>query len=138
MPPGTRAARRARCSPTRRLRASLSSTHGPAMRNSASRRKSDGTSVRGFDERRRAAIAAAAALAVDCRGDESGEEGVRPRGPRLELGMELAPDEPGMRRQLDDFDELAVGREAAELHAVLHEEVAVGIRNFITVAVPLA
>src|SRR6185437_13432087 len=138
MPPGTRSARRARCSPTRRLSASLSSTHGPAMRNSASRRKSDGTSVRGFDERRRAAIASAAALAVYRRGDESGEERMRPGGPRLKLGVKLAADEPGMRRQLDDLDELTVGRQAAQLHAVLHEQVAVGIRDFISVAVPLA
>jgi hypothetical protein len=35
--------------------------------------------------------------------------------------MKLAADEPGMRRQLDDLDELAVGRKAAEPKSVLHE-----------------
>src|SRR2546426_1218461 len=38
------------------------------------------------------------------RPHESCEQRVRARGARLELGMELAPDEPGMVRQLDHLD----------------------------------
>src|SRR6476646_586356 len=139
MPPGTRSASFARCSPTRRFSASVSSTHGPAMRNSASvGKRTIAASVRGFDERpfSRSTLAAAARLCGS--GDEAGEERMRPRRPRLQLGVELAANEPGMRDELDDLDQLAVRREAAQSHSVLHEEVAIAIRDFITMTVSFA
>src|SRR5436190_2608316 len=138
IPPGTRAASRARCSPTRRFSASVSSTHGPAMRNSASvGKRTIAASVRGFDERTLSGSALAAAVGLRGGGDEAGEEWMRPRRTRLQLGVELTANKPGVRHELDDLDELAVRREAAQSHSVLHEEVAVSIRDFITVTVSL-
>src|SRR6059058_3155187 len=109
MPPGTRSARRARCSPTRRFSASDSRTQGPAMRNNASLGKRAISALVGcFDERPFFRLTVATASRLGCRSDESGEERMRPRRPRLELGVELTADEPRVRLQLDDLDELAV------------------------------
>ena len=44
--------------------------------------------------------------------DKAGKQRMRLERPRLELGMELHGQEPGMTRQLGDLDELAVGRSA--------------------------
>src|SRR5689334_17135402 len=110
MPPGTRSARRARCSPTRRFSASDSSTHGPAMRNSASvGKRTIAASVCRFDEWAFSRSAFPTAARLRGGGDEAGEEGMRSRRTRLQLGMELAADEPRMRVQLDDLDKLAIG-----------------------------
>src|ERR1043166_2205369 len=129
MPPGTDSARRARCSATRTLSASVSSTHGPAMRKNACVGKS-ATSVGGLHERRgRLPRRAAAALDLRRGGNEPREEGMRARGTRLELGMELATDEPWVRCELHDLDELSVGGNAAELHSVLHEQLAIRVRH---------
>jgi hypothetical protein len=40
--------------------------------------------------------------------------------------------------QLDDLDELAIGREAAELHAVLNELLTVLVRDLISMPMALA
>ena len=48
----------------------------------------------------------------DSRFDEARKQRMRPERLRLELGMELHGDEPRMRRQLRDLDELAVRRAA--------------------------
>src|SRR6266567_136482 len=104
MPPGTRSARRARCSPTRRFSASDSRTHGPAMRNSASLgKRAIAASVCSFDERPLFRVTVAAPGRLGGRGDESGEERMRTCRARLELGVELAADEPRMRLELDDL-----------------------------------
>ena len=108
------------------------------MRNSASRRKSVGHVSRRPRRATPTRDPLPTALGFDRRGDEPGEQRMRARGPRLQLGMELAADEPRMIRQLDDLDELAVGREAAQLHAVLDEQLAVLVRDFITMAMALA
>ncbi len=42
---------------------------------------------------------------------------MRREGLRLQLGMELHADEPGMVRQLDDLRQRAVGRHAGEEQA---------------------
>src|SRR5581483_4968186 len=102
-----------------------------------SRRKCTDTSVGGLVERG-GTLAAALALGARGGGDESGEERMRARRPRLQLGVELAAEEPRMVRELDDLDELAVGREAAQAHAVLDEQLAILIRDLITVPVALA
>src|SRR5687768_624287 len=62
---------------------------------------------------------------------------MRARRPRLQLGVELTADEPGMFRKLDHLDQLAVRRESAQPEPMLDEEVAVGVRDLIAVAVPL-
>src|SRR5690348_6819893 len=109
MPPGTRSARRARCSPTRRLSASDSSTQGPAMRNSASvGNRAVTASIRRFDERALAGAPAAESIRLRGGGDEASEERVRARGTRLQFRVELTANEPGMAWQLDDLDELTV------------------------------
>src|SRR5690348_12400484 len=111
MPPGTRSARRARCSPTRRLSVSSSSWQGPAIRKSASVGKSDATSVRRLDVSTALALGDALRLAQR-GGDEAGEQRVWTRRTRLELRVELAADEVRVRRELHHLDERPVGREA--------------------------
>src|SRR4051812_35896692 len=59
------------------------------------------------------------------------------RGPRLQLRVELAPDEPGMIHELDDFYQLPIRRQAAELHPVLDEHVAIRIRDLISMTMAL-
>ena len=46
--------------------------------------------------------------------------------PRLQLGVKLHADEPGVILVLDDFRQHAVGREPGEFQAVLLETVLVG------------
>src|SRR6266550_3001486 len=101
------------------------------MRNSASvGKRTIAASVRGFDERPLSRSTLAAAVRLRGGGDEAGEERMRPRRARLQLGVELAANKPGVRHELDDLDELAVRRKATQSHAILHEEVAIAIRDF--------
>src|SRR4051812_35480198 len=137
MPPGTRCASFARWSATFRFKSSDSRTHGPAMRNSLSSGKS-GTSVSRLHQMLCGLSLTRAALELLSSGDESGEQWMRTRRTRLELGMELAPDEPRMLGELDDFYKLAVGRQSAESQPVLHEQIAISIRHFVAMPVPLA
>src|SRR4051812_24921864 len=51
--------------------------------------------------------------------------------------MELTSNEPRMLAELDDFDELPVRRKAAQAQAMLHEEIAIPVRDFIPVTMPL-
>src|SRR5438477_8494851 len=109
MPPGTRRGRRASGGPTRRFSARDARTHGPAMRNSASlRNRTIAASVCCFDQRALPGSAFASATGLGGGGDEAGEQRMRTRGARLQLGMELTANEPRMRLQLDDLDELSV------------------------------
>src|SRR6266850_1036795 len=100
----------ASASPTRTLRSSDSTTHGPAMRNglfSAANRW--GISVGQLGQRARGRVARMQ-LAVIARGaDKAREQRVRAHRPRLELGMKLAPDKPGVVGQLDHLDQRAIG-----------------------------
>src|SRR5512137_1419581 len=57
-------------------------------------------------------------LARQGRSDELPEERMRTARSRLEFRMELAANEPGMRRQLHGLHQRAVGRKAAEQEAV--------------------
>src|SRR5687767_9993167 len=100
MPPGTRSASRARCSPTRRLSASLSITHGPAIRNSAPDGNTVDPLIGSLHQRRRLAAGFAAALRLGTRRDECSEQRMWPRRTRTQLGVELAADEPRMIRKL--------------------------------------
>src|SRR6185436_14902091 len=60
------------------------------------------------------------------------------RWPRLEFRMELAPHEPRMLLEFDDFHELAVRAQAGQAHAPLHELVAVLVGDLVAMAMPLA
>src|SRR5579859_3021570 len=96
----------ASASPTRTLRSSDSTTQGPAMRNGLeSAAKRCAMSVRQLGQLPRRFGARAELVVIDRRADESREQRMRTHRPRLELGMELAADEPRMIGQLDDFDE---------------------------------
>src|SRR5688500_18319633 len=138
MRPGTRSARRARCSPTRTLSASASSTHGPAMRNSASRGNTKLMSVGCFDERAIRVRLRGNTLLAKGRGNEPGEQRMRPRGARLQLRVELAADEPRMVSQLHDLDERPVRTQPAESKSLLDEHVAILIRDLVPMAMALA
>src|SRR5919106_856798 len=137
IPPGTRSLSRARCSPTRMFSASPSTTQGPAMRKSASLGKAR-TSVGDLWLATTGSPLGRSALGVCCGGDEPSEQRMRTRRARAQLGMELTPDIPGMRWQLDHLDQGAVRREPAEPQTVLGEQVAIGVRHFIPVTVTLA
>src|SRR6058998_560570 len=112
----------AKASPTRRFRSSDSTTHGPAMRNGDSDppkccAMSVGTGGEpggggpcGLGDRSVSTGPGATLLAS--RAHEAGEQGVRARGAGLELGVELAADEPGVIGKLDHLDERPVGRKA--------------------------
>src|SRR5262249_6880655 len=69
--------------------------------------------------------------------DEGAEQGVRLRRLRPELGVELRPHEERVVPDLDDLDELPVGREPREDRPLLLEPVAVGVVELEAVAVPL-
>src|SRR3954470_22350605 len=58
--------------------------------------------------------------------DEGRKQRVRLEGPRLQLGMELHADEPGMVLIFHDLRQHAVGRETREFQAMLLEAVLVG------------
>src|SRR5919106_6472170 len=137
IPPGTRSPSRARCSPTRMFSASLSTTQGPAMRKSASLGKAR-TSVGNLLLTTTGSPLAHAALGTRCSGDEPREQRMRTRGARAQLGMELTPDIPRMRWQLDHLHQRAVRREPAEPQSVLGEEVAIVVRHLVPVTVALA
>src|SRR5205823_9536575 len=57
--------------------------------------------------------------------DEASEERRGPRGPRLELRVELAGDEPRMPGHLDHLDEAPAGQRGGDDAARAHELVAV-------------
>ena len=69
--------------------------------------------------------------------DEPVEQRVRPLRPGLELGVELAGHEPRVVLELDDLDEPAVGRLAAQQHARRLERLAVAVVHLEAVAVAL-
>src|SRR5688572_11537232 len=133
IPPGNFSASCASRSATFRLSVSSSRTQGPAMTKSASSRKML-TSVACLREGRRRL--APLSLGAHRGRDEAREEGMRSRGAGLELGVELAADEPRVLRVFDDLDELSVGTQPAQAQAVLGEEVAILVRDFI--AMPMA
>src|SRR5437867_9340363 len=102
----------ASASPTCTLRSSDSTTHGPAMRNglfSAANRCA--MSVGQLGQLARRLRARKEFVVIERRADEAREQRVWAHRPRLELGMELAADEPGMPGggQLDHLDQRPVG-----------------------------
>src|SRR5918996_892380 len=71
------------------------------------------------------------------RRDESGEEWVRPGWPRLELGVELAADEPGVVGQLNHLHQPAIGRLPREAEPELRQDIAVCVAYLPAMAMPL-
>src|SRR5581483_6183319 len=69
--------------------------------------------------------------------DEVAEERRRPRRARLELGVELAGDEPRVVRQLDDLDEPALLERPGDDEPVVDELLAVVVVHLVAVPVPL-
>ncbi len=57
---------------------------------------------------------------------------------RLELGVELHADEPGMPLELDDLGQLAVRRQAGKMHADALQDLAVVDVDLVTVPVAFA
>ena len=87
-------------------------------RHRAGRRRQPGELLRGHPPRRagsRSRPGSPAAPGARGRGaDELAEQRLRPRGPALELGVELRGAEPRVLGQLDDLDQALVGRVAAD------------------------
>src|SRR2546423_2661955 len=107
IPPGILSASRARVSATRRLRSSLSKTHGPAIRKSLSAGKNSATLFRRFLGR---ALPAGSGwrFRLNCGANKTRKERMRARRTGLKLGMELAADVPRVCLQLDHLDQRAV------------------------------
>ena len=76
-------------------------------------------------------------LALEAGLDEMAEQGVRPHGPALELGVKLAPDVKWMVRKLHHLHQPTVGREPHEPHPSALELLPVIVVELIAVAVPL-
>ena len=83
------------------------------------------------------AAAAAFACALEGGCDELAEERRRACGPRLELGVKLRRDEPGVVGQLDDLDEAALLERTADREPRGGELLAVGVVDLVAVPVPL-
>src|SRR6266511_6339775 len=69
--------------------------------------------------------------------DETFEQGMWLVRFAAEFGMKLAGDEKRVIEQFDDFNQLAVGRRAAEDKVGLLKLVAVGVVEFVAVPMPL-
>src|SRR4051794_2750069 len=116
----------ASASPTRTLRSSDSTTHGPAMRNGLLSVPNRGAmSVSQLGQRARHIGARMELVVIERRAHETGEQRMRAHGPRLQLGMELAADEPGVIGQLDHLDQRAIGREPRGPEPVFREHVTI-------------
>lgn len=70
-------------------------------------------------------------------GHESAEERVRMARPRLQLGMELHRDEPGVVGNLEHLDQTVLGADPGEDHPPLLQRGAVGVVELIAVPVAL-
>src|SRR5919201_393256 len=131
----------ASASPTRTFRSSVSTTQGPAMRNglcSLPPPNLGAISVGQFCQLPRWLSARMQLLVIERGTYEAREQRMRPHGARLQLGVELAADEPRMFGQLDHFHERPIRRQAGSPQPVLREHIPVGVRDLITMAMPLA
>src|SRR6266545_4066961 len=118
----------ANASPIRTLRSSVSTTQGPAMRNGPfSAPKRGGMSVGQFRQLARRLGARLLLVVMQRRADETGKQRMGAHRPRLQLGVELAADEPRMIGQLDHLHQRSIGGEAGAAHAVLGEHITIGV-----------
>src|SRR5258706_8523223 len=140
MPMPSFAPNSASASPTRTLRSSDSTTHGPAMRNGTAPPPNFwAMSVGQLGELSGLRAGAGVLFPVLQRGGyEAREQGVGAHRPRLQLRVELAAHEPGVIGQLDHLDKRAVGRQPGTAHPELGEHIAIGVGHFVAVAMALA
>src|SRR5258705_522822 len=109
MPMPSLTASSASASPTRTLRSSVSTTHGPAIRNGLFSAANRGAiSVRQLSQFPRRLDARMELVVRDSGAHEARKQRMRAHRARLQLGMELTADEPGMLGQLDHLDERAI------------------------------
>src|SRR6266571_2956622 len=110
-----------------------STTHGPAIRNSGL--SSPTSKPQSFMLSSRDRGLGLAGLVLQCRLDESREQRVSGTRGRGEFWMELAADQPGMRRQLDHFAQLLALGEAGNAQALVLQSLHVLVVDLIAVAV---
>src|SRR6266581_6304625 len=110
-----------------------STTHGPAIRNSGL--SSPTSKPQSFMLSSRDRGLGLAGLVLQCRLDESREQRVSGTRGRGEFWMELAADEPGVRRQLDHLAQLLALGEAGEAQALVLQSLHVLVVDFVAVAV---
>ena len=70
-----------------------------------------------------------------CRRHQAPEEGMGLAGPGAKLRMVLAGGEVGVVLELDQFDQATIGGSAADLVARFEKQAAVGVVEFLAVAV---
>src|SRR2546430_5284477 len=110
-----------------------STTHGPAMRNRGSSRPASKPQSFMLSSRDRGL--GLAGLVLQRGFDERRKERMPAAGRRSEFGMELAADEPGMRRQLDHLAQLLALGKAGGAQALVPHPLHVLVVDFVAVAV---
>src|SRR6266478_248885 len=110
-----------------------STTHGPAIRNRGFSRPASKPQSFMLSSRDRGL--GLAGLVLQRGLDESGKERMATAGRRGEFRVELAADQPGMRRQLDHFAQLLALGEAGNPQALVLQSLHVLVVDLIAVAV---
>src|SRR5437660_10813543 len=112
-----------------------STTHGPAIRNKGLSRPTSKPQSFMLSSRDRGL--GLAGLVLQSGFDERRKQRMAAAGRRSEFGMELAADEPGMRRQLDHLAQLLALGEAGNAQALVLQSLHVLVVDLIAVAVAL-
>src|SRR6266699_1963711 len=110
-----------------------SPTHGPAIRNKGLSRPA--TKPQSFLASSRDRGLGLAGLVMQSGLDESGKERMAAAGRRGEFRVELAADQPGMRRQLDHLAQLLALGEAGNAQALVLQSLHVLVVDLVAVAV---
>src|SRR6266702_1558048 len=110
-----------------------STTHGPAIRNKGLSRPA--TKPQSFMASSRDRGLVLAGLVIQSGLDESGKERMAAAGRRSEFRVELAADQPGMRRQLDHFAQLLALGEAGNAQALVLQSLHVLVVDLVAVTV---
>src|SRR2546422_3126691 len=110
-----------------------STTHGPAIRNRGLSRPASKPQSFMLSSRDRGL--GLAGLVLQSGLDDSGKERMAAAGRRGEFRVELAADQPGMRRQLDHFAQLLALGEAGNAQALVLQSLHVLVVDLIAVAV---
>src|SRR5437588_276676 len=110
-----------------------STTHGPAIRNKGLSRPTSKPQSFMLSSRDRGL--GLAGLVLQSGFDERRKQRMAAAGRRSEFGMELAADEPGMRRQLDHLAQLLALGEAGNAQTLVLQPLHVLVVDFVAVAV---
>src|SRR5207247_7142132 len=110
-----------------------STTHGPAIRNRGLSRPASKPQSFMLSSRDRGL--GLAGLVMQSGLDESGKERMAAAGRRGEFRVELAADQPGMRRQLDHFAQLLALGEAGNAQALVLQSLHVLVVDLVAVTV---